>query len=199
MTAAIPGAGTDRLLSYTSTGADMLQWRSGKRLETVPAGRKLLETPLADGDPIRVGGQWQNRPNRHGLYFWAPTRTHVWHESALEATCLTVLEYGGRVDRIAAQPFRLLFRTGAPALRHDPDFFAVHRDGDQVVYDDKPRARMTTEAQAQFAETARVCAAVGFGTKYSTNRIRSSRGTLTSSGQSGIGGAIPHAMLWSTS
>lgn len=161
MTRAARG-GTEAVLLRTPSGADTVQWRSGNRVQTLPADRKLLEFPVVDGDPIRLGGQWQNRPNRHGLYYWAPTQTHVWHESALESACLMVLEFLGRIDRISAQPFRLLFRSGARAVRHDPDFFAVHRDGDQVVYDVKPIARMTADAQAQFAETARVCAAVGW-------------------------------------
>lgn len=160
--AATDNTSADRLLPRTLSGLDTLQWRSRNRVQTLAADRKLLEVPLVEGDPIRVGGQWQNRPNRHGLYYWAPTQAHIWHESALEAACLMVLEFLGRVDRICAQPFRLLFRTTAPVVRHDPDFFAVHRDGDQVVYDVKPLSRMTTETQAQFRETARVCAAVGW-------------------------------------
>lgn len=150
------------LLAATSSGLDMLQWRSGTSLYVHAATRKVLELALINADAIRVGGQWQNRPNRHGLYFWAPTGHHVWHESALEAVCLMGLEFAAEVERIAAQPFRVLFRSGASAVRHDPDFFAVHRNGDQVVYDVKPTTRMTSEARAQFEETRRVCDQVGW-------------------------------------
>lgn len=38
----------------------MLQWRSGNFLRSLQADRKLLELPLVDGDPIRLGGQWPN-------------------------------------------------------------------------------------------------------------------------------------------
>lgn len=162
MTTATLNDGTGHLLLRTLNGSDTLQWRSAVRVHTHAIDRRVLELPLVDGDPIRTGGQWQNRPNRHGLYYWAPTQTHVWHESALESACLMALEFQGGVDRIAAQPFRLLFGAGASAVRHDPDFFAVHSNGDQVVYDVKPVARMTADAQAQFAETARICAAVGW-------------------------------------
>jgi hypothetical protein len=55
------------LLAATNTGLDMLQWRSGTSLRAHVATRKLLELDLIDATPIRVGGQWQNRPNRHGL------------------------------------------------------------------------------------------------------------------------------------
>lgn len=123
---------------------------------------RLLELPVIDGLPIRTGGQWQNRPNQHGLYYWSRTSEHVWYESALEAACLVALDQGGTVDRIASQPFRLLFRSGATSVRHDPDFFAIHRNGDQVVYDVKPLARMSAEARAQFAETTRVCELIGW-------------------------------------
>jgi hypothetical protein len=64
---------------------------------------------------------------------------------------------------VAVTGFRLLFRLGARSVRHDPDFFAVHRNGDQVVCDVKPSARMTREVRDQFDEAARVCRAIGEG------------------------------------
>lgn len=158
VTAADPSA----LRPRADRGIDLVQWRSPSGIATHNVGCHLLELPIVDGDPIRVGGQWQNRPNQHGLYFWQSTGRHIWYESALEAVCLVALDQSGQIDKIAAQPLRLLFRTGAKAVRHDPDFFAVHRSGDQVVYDVKPLARMSAEARAQFAETARVCEMVGW-------------------------------------
>jgi hypothetical protein len=154
--------GGRELLLRTSSGLDLIQWRSPSGIQTHDVGRHLLELPIIEGDPIRVGGQWQNRPNQHGLYFWQRTGQHIWYESALEAACLVALDQAGEVDKIAAQPFRLLFRTDAKSVRHDPDFFAIHRNGDQVVYDVKPLARMSAEARAQFAETARVCEMVSW-------------------------------------
>ena len=153
---------TMRLQTRTSTGLDMVQWRLGRSFVVHSADRRLLEAPLVDVGPVRVGGQWQNRPNQHGMYFWARTGQHVWYESALEASCLIALDFDGEVERIASQPFRLLFRLGARSVRHDPDFFAVYGNGDQVVYDVKPSARMTREVRDQFDETARVCWLVGW-------------------------------------
>lgn len=150
------------LLLRADSGIDLVQWRSPSGIQTHDVGRHLLELPVVECDPIRVGSQWQNRPNQHGLYFWQRTGRHIWYESALEAACLVALDQNGEIDKIAAQPFRLLFRTGAKSVRHDPDFFAIHRNGDQVVYDVKPLARMSAEARAQFAETARVCEMVGW-------------------------------------
>jgi hypothetical protein len=59
----VRGGTPGELLASTSTGLDMLLWRSGASLHTHAAERKLVELPLVDADPIRVGGQWQNRPN----------------------------------------------------------------------------------------------------------------------------------------
>lgn len=150
------------LAPRTRSGRDTLQWRPSDIVETHDVTAKLVELPIVDGRPIRVGAQWQNRPNRHGLYFWPATGTHVWYESALEASCLACLDQSGVVAQIVAQPFRILFRTESAVTRHDPDFFAVLRNGDQVVYDVKPAARMSAQVRLQFEETARVCAAVGW-------------------------------------
>jgi hypothetical protein len=154
--------GLSVLMLRTDSGLDLVQRRSRQGIETHEAGRHLLDLPIVDGDPVRVGDQWQNRVNQNGLYFWQRTDRHIWYESALEAACLIALDQGGELDQIAAQPFRLLCRTGAKSVRHDPDFFAIHRNGDQVVYDVKPLVRMSEEVRAQFSETARVCELVGW-------------------------------------
>lgn len=158
----VTAVGPAEVLLRTSSGLDLVQWRSAGGIETHDVGRHLLELPVVECDPIRVGGQWQNRPNQHGLYSWQRTGRHIWYESALEAACLVALDQSGKIDRITAQPFRLLFRTDAESVRHDPDFFAIHSSGDQVVYDVKPLARMSAEVRAQFAETARVCQMAGW-------------------------------------
>lgn len=151
------------LRTRSGNGLDAIQWRGpDKGIFTAPATRELLAQPIIEALPIRVGGQWQNRPNRHGLYFWVRTGRHLWYESALELACLLGLDFDGSVQAIASQPFRMLFRAGAKSVRHDPDFFAVHRNGDQVVYDVKPRARMTSRASDQFDESSRVCKLVGW-------------------------------------
>ncbi|MET3163658.1 UNVERIFIED_ORG: hypothetical protein ABIB19_002072 [Arthrobacter sp. UYEF10] len=72
------------------------------------------------------------------------------------------LDQGGEINRILAQPFRVLFRHGSKVVRHEPDFFAVLRNGDQVVYDVKPARRMTGAVRDHFEETARVCAMTGW-------------------------------------
>ena len=61
------------LASRTPSGRDCLQWRSRGQMQMHAADREVVRIPIIDGDPIRQGGQWQNRLNRHGLYFWQTT------------------------------------------------------------------------------------------------------------------------------
>jgi len=150
------------LTTRAEDGLDAVQWRSPDRaVRTARVSPELLREQLWETEPIRRGAQYQNRLNQHGLYYWPRTGRHVWYESALELACMVELDHQGDAVQVAAQPFRLLFRRGAQAIYHDPDFFAVHGSGDQVVYDVKP-ARRVVDAQAQFAETARVCEQVGW-------------------------------------
>lgn len=151
------------LATRTEDGLDAVQWRRHDgTIRTARPSPELLHERLWESEQIRRGVQYQNRLNQHGLYYWPRTGRHVWYESALELACLVDLDYQGKVVQVAAQPFRLLFRRGAEAVYHDPDFFAVHANGDQVVYDVKPAARINEKARQQFAATAVVCADVGW-------------------------------------
>lgn len=102
--------------------------------------------------PYRAGVQYQNRLNCHSQQFFAPKRSHVWCESALEAEALLVLDFEGGC--IAAQPMNIIFADGP---HHFPDFSAVLRNRHQVVYDVKPSGRMTADTAAQFSKIAAVC------------------------------------------
>lgn len=147
----------------TPDGLDAVAWRDrGGALRTARADRRLLGEDLWRAGRVRAGAQYPNRRNRHGWYLWSGTGEYVWHESALELAALVQLDFSGDVQRVAAQPFRLLFRTGSPVAFHDPDFFAVHAGGDQVVYDVKPAARIDQKARTQFEQTGRLCALVGW-------------------------------------
>lgn len=141
-------------------GVDSISWRDNDGQERSElASPALLHERFADCVPYRVGVQYQNRLNRHSRQFFAPQGSHVWCESALEAEALLVLDFEGDVRRIAAQPMKIIFTDGT---HHFPDFFALLRNRDQVVYDVKPSGRMTTDAAAQFTKTATVCAQIGW-------------------------------------
>lgn len=144
-------------------GLDMVVWRNlDGSTSSARAGPALKHTRFDQTAPIRTGAQWQNRRNRHGDYFWWRTDTYVWHESALERAALLELDFAGSAASVAAQPLRMLFRRGAEASYHDPDYFAIHTNGDQVLYDVKLRAGLTPKVTTSFAETERICALIGW-------------------------------------
>ena len=151
------------LMQRSPTGHDVLQWNdTSATLWTMSVSPSVLREDLMNVLPIRQGSQYKNRPNRHGYYYWQRTASHVWHESRLEMESLVELDFSGQVLAVAAQPFRMLFRSESACVLHDPDYLAVLANGDIVVFDVKPSSRMTPEVETQFAETARVCAAVGW-------------------------------------
>jgi hypothetical protein len=151
------------LASVSPTAVDAVEWllHNGtvRRVDATPA---LLVEPIVDAEPFRRGAQYQNRHNQHGLYYWPRTRQLVPYESALEMASLVELDFAGEAMQVLARPFQITFRPGVTAGFHTPDFFAVHANGDQVVYDVKPSAFMSDRALALFAETERVCSQVGW-------------------------------------
>lgn len=87
---------------------------------------------------------------------------HVRYESARRLAFLVQLDQQGGVVQIGARPCRLLFRTGATATFHDPDFLAEHASGDQVLYDMRAAGGITEKVRRRFDETLRVCRQVGW-------------------------------------
>ena len=141
-------------------GVNSILWRgSGGQERSELATPALLHERLVECVPYRAGVQYQNRLNRHSRQFFAPQGSHVFCESALEAEALLVLDFEGNVQRIAAQPMKITFANGT---HHFPDFFALLRNREQVVYDVKPSGRMTADVTLQFEKTAAVCAQVGW-------------------------------------
>lgn len=141
-------------------GMDAVQWlNSSGNARTEAASPVLLHEDFTAVPGTRQGVQYQNRLNRHSRQFFTPQRAHVWCESALEAEALLVLSFEGEVRRVASQPMRMLFADGST---HYPDFFGVLANGDRVVYDVKPADQLTDSVAGQFANAARVCAAVGW-------------------------------------
>ena len=151
------------LASVSHTAIDAVEWLlhdgTVQRAGATPA---LLVESIVNAEPFRRGAQYQNRHNQHGLYYWPRTHQLIPYESALEMASLVELDFAGEAMRVLSQPFKVTFRVGAAVAFHVPDFLAVHANGDQVVYDIKPSAFMNDRSLAQFAETERVCAQVGW-------------------------------------
>ena len=69
-------------------------------------------------------------------------RGHVVYESRLELARLLFADRDPAVSAIYAQPFLLTATMDAVQRRHVPDFLLVGADGDLLVVDVKPRARL---------------------------------------------------------
>jgi hypothetical protein len=142
------------------TKRDLIVWIDTSDTQHVqPAGPAMLTKPLHLARRVRTGFQYKAQRNYHGLYWFAQTDQHVWHESLFEMSALMSLDFFHEIEAISAQPMMMQFADGTV---HYPDFFATHADGTQVVYDVRPRSRVTPETQAQFDQTKRVCDLVGW-------------------------------------
>jgi hypothetical protein len=144
----------------TSTTKQLVAWvspDSSKTLHVETAGPNLLHRNLHEARRIRTGAQYKAQRNYPGLYAFAGR--HVWHESLFEKSALMSLDYLGGIRTIASQPMMMQF---ADRTVHYPDFFAVHSDGSQVVYDVRPEELLDEETAVVFAKTKRVCDLVGW-------------------------------------
>jgi hypothetical protein len=119
----------------------------------------LLDRDLFLSAPIRTPSRYPRQKNIQGLYYFASTGHHVWHESQLESVVMRWLDMRSDVVAISAQPMLIRFSDGTS---HTPDLLALHADHRQVVYDVKPR-KFAPKFEAQFAKTRAFCDRVGFG------------------------------------
>jgi hypothetical protein len=142
-------------------------------LEYVDARGDLHEGPLEVMWPARfeAAGQVRTFPSYRGQrnfpgWYWAATCAElVGYESWVELGQLTRLDSDPDVMAMAAQPFRLSWRSGDQARRisHTPDYFVRRRDGTGVVLDVRPDDRIQPEDAVKFEVTAAACARVGWG------------------------------------
>ncbi|TFB47265.1 TnsA-like heteromeric transposase endonuclease subunit [Cryobacterium tagatosivorans] len=139
---------------------DVLVWTdaTGKpRHATADKGATKLN--LHTARLSRQAAKYQHRRHYEGYYWFARTGKHVWYESMTEYTALMWLDYQHPVRAIAAQPMCIFFADGT---RHYPDFFSVHDDGSQVLYDVRPLERIDEKAAVQFGKTRELCKKTGW-------------------------------------
>ena len=78
---------------------------------------------------------WRQVRSRHGLahysgsYASATTGGFVIYESRMELARLQLADFDPQVERIYAQPFRLVARAGGRVRHHVPDFLLVSAGG----------------------------------------------------------------------
>ncbi|WP_104163840.1 TnsA-like heteromeric transposase endonuclease subunit [Cryobacterium sp. N22] len=139
---------------------DTIAWTDSTgqpRSALVDKGATLLN--LHTAQVTRQPVKYQHRRHYEGYYWFADTGKLVWHESMVEYTALMWLDHHHSIRAIAAQPMCIFFADGS---RHYADFFAVHADGSQVVYDVRPQERIDESAALQFEKTKNVCVKAGW-------------------------------------
>jgi hypothetical protein len=88
-----------------------------------------------DAAPVRSFPSYRGQRNWPGWWWSATTGGHVGYESWLERDVAMMLDFDHDVVAIAAQPFRLTFRTDGKDCVHVPDYFVRHVDGSATVVD----------------------------------------------------------------
>jgi hypothetical protein len=148
-------------LALAYSGTAIIQWKttSGQICEA-PAARNLLGRHLYLADAIRMPKSFPRMRNYFGLYYFAQTQSHVWHESVNEANMMAFLDHTESIAAINSQPMQMTFGDGS---WHVPDLLALHSNHRQVVYDIKLASAIGSKELAQFAKTQAVCDTVGWG------------------------------------
>lgn len=147
--------------SLRFSGDALIRWKTddGREHEAV-AARNLLGRHLYLAAPFRKPKSYPRQRNYYGLYYFAQTRSHLWHESLNEATMMAYLDHTESIAAITSQPLKMAFTDGS---YHVPDLLALHSNHRQVLYDIKPESRIDSKALEQFAKTMAVCKTIGWG------------------------------------
>ena len=144
-----------------------------ERTSSVTPRLKSAELHLAL--PARIGHQYRQRRNYSGKYVFSQTGKALWYESMFELSALKLLDYSFDFVGLATQPMLLQFsRTRS----HYPDFFGLHRDGTQVVYDVRPLELIDERTTEIFEESRGFCAAIGWDYQIIAEVSRTLRGNL---------------------
>ena len=123
----------------------------------------LTTVDLVHGLPWSEPPRSRYQRGRSGVYFFASTRRHVGFASLQEESLLLALDHSQSVAAILAQPFKLFFLRGEEKKDHVPDFFAVHQDGTQNVWEVRPYDLIDGHLTREAALTREFCREVGFG------------------------------------
>ena len=146
--------------STAATVATVTWIDATERHHTAPAHPDLMQERIYEAMPIRVSKSHAKSTAYQGHSIISQTRQQLWVESRLEAFALMWIDMSFDVQSVATQPMRIDFADGT---RHTPDIFALHSDSTQVLYDVKPRSKLTEKVLTQFQKTRDICADVGWG------------------------------------
>jgi len=148
-------------LPSRAVGRPTIRWKDGGgRVRAAVADRGAAGLAMHNAMHARYPVKYQGRQNYQGYYWFAALENHVWYESMNEFSSLMLLDHLGGIVAVASQPMIMNFSDGT---WHYPDYFALHADGTQVVYDVKAEKDIDDKVAAQFEKSARFCERCGWG------------------------------------
>lgn len=118
--------------------------------------------PFEDFSPVRRLRSYKGQRNFTGSWWCATNGRHVGFESWLERDHLMFRDFDLAVSGISSQPFRLDFELAGSRRCHVPDYFLRLTDGDAVVLDVRPEARINARDRDVFEATRQACETVGW-------------------------------------
>jgi hypothetical protein len=153
-----------------------ITWLSPDNKEhTELASPALLSRSIFVAPAIRIGNKYPRKRAYPGFNWFSKTNGFIWYESMFEREALLWLDLLTDVVAIASQPMRMDFADGS---HHYPDFFALHSDHRQIVYDVKPASKLTQKALDQFKKTEDLCAEIGWSFQLITDQSDAARANI---------------------
>ncbi|GAA5153368.1 hypothetical protein GCM10025768_22930 [Microbacterium pseudoresistens] len=112
------------------------------------------EIPFERGEAVRTFPSWRLKRHYDGYHWMGALGASVGFESLTERGCLIELDRTPGVLAVASQPMWIRWITSDGVREHYPDYFVRLDDGQAVLMDVKPAARIDDEVRAQFDMTA---------------------------------------------
>ncbi|MBV8294271.1 MAG: TnsA-like heteromeric transposase endonuclease subunit [Mycobacterium sp.] len=156
MAAAVAAVGVD---------ASAVWYRPAVKVEPVRISvREAGSVDFESVAPFRRLRPRRGQRNFVGDWWLATTKRHVTFESWCERDHLIAFDFDPGIVEIAGQPLQFEFSidVGCPRL-HIPDCFLRMADGSAAVVDIKPDELITARDRVNFAGTAALCEAAGWG------------------------------------
>lgn len=120
------------------------------------------DVPFERGDLVRSFPSWRLKRHYDGYHWMGVLGVSVGFESLIERGCLIELDRTPGVVAVASQPMWIRWTTAGRLREHCPDYFVRLDDGQGVLIDVKPAARIDDGVRAQFDMTAAFAADRGW-------------------------------------
>lgn len=135
------------------------------------------EVPFEYCRPVREFPSWRLKRHYSGALWMVRTRRHVPFESLTERACLLELDRWDQVVAVSSQPMWIRW-LGSESATHAPDYFVRMHDGQSLLIDVRPLARIDDAARTQFDRTAILCERLGWQYSVYHGRSKTSEANL---------------------